>query len=478
MDGRQKSDAQSESANDQNNNEVIDLTQVIQEGKNDDVIDLTNVLDQPKKDPDALNETTDPSLDTDDALTDFKEADMDEEGLIDFAEMEKTLEVDIAESLLEEDENEDAIDLAEAATPDAALDADLNDDSKDDEEEDIIDLAEAAIPDAAVDADLDDEGKDDDEDIIDLMEAATPETAVDADLDDEGKDDDEDIIDLMEAATPEAAVDADLDEIADLDPTSAVSPPDPLESAEIIDLNLSTESIPADENIDDDIINLAVMEEALETDLSDTLTDDSQDDEEEALDLLDSVEPDIQAVQEDNATDSSPSEPPLFADTLDTNEEIDIPTTQDTGYDEDLLAPDEYDNDDDIIDLAEMEAALDTDTAETILDDDHKEDENVIDLLSGAAPKTLEAIDGKDETRDVGLPLDTIDEKPPHEESPAAPPVSLSEDQIEAALERTIRNIYGEKIEQLMIQTIEKTVLQEIAKIKQALMENDDDVSN
>jgi hypothetical protein len=60
---------------------------------------------------------------------------------------------------------------------------------------------------------------------------------------------------------------------------------------------------------------------------------------------------------------------------------------------------------------------------------------------------------------------------------PASPsePVPLTEAQIEAALERTIEKIYGEKIEQLMIRTIEKTVTREIARIKNALLEDEDD---
>ncbi|MBR9986657.1 MAG: hypothetical protein KFF68_12170, partial [Desulfosarcina sp.] len=60
---------------------------------------------------------------------------------------------------------------------------------------------------------------------------------------------------------------------------------------------------------------------------------------------------------------------------------------------------------------------------------------------------------------------------------PASPsePVPLTEAQVEAALERTILKIYGEKIEQLMIRTIEKTVTREIARIKNALLDDEDD---
>ncbi|MEE4113663.1 MAG: hypothetical protein V2I40_12675 [Desulfobacteraceae bacterium] len=60
---------------------------------------------------------------------------------------------------------------------------------------------------------------------------------------------------------------------------------------------------------------------------------------------------------------------------------------------------------------------------------------------------------------------------------PPSAPIPLTEAQIEAALARTIEKIYGEKIEQLMIRTIEKTVTREIVRIKNALLEDDDDVT-
>ncbi|WP_372682346.1 hypothetical protein [Desulfosarcina sp.] len=59
---------------------------------------------------------------------------------------------------------------------------------------------------------------------------------------------------------------------------------------------------------------------------------------------------------------------------------------------------------------------------------------------------------------------------------PPPEPVPLTEAQVEAALERTIEKIYGERIEQLLIRTIEKTVTREIVRIKNALLEDDDDM--
>ena len=88
-------------------------------------------------------------------------------------------------------------------------------------------------------------------------------------------------------------------------------------------------------------------------------------------------------------------------------------------------------------------------------------------------------------------PADSWVEQPPPAEkplaativTPLAPPeapsatvetVALTEQQLSDCLERVIEKIYGEKIESLMIQAIEKTVKEEIAKIKKALLEDDD----
>ena len=54
--------------------------------------------------------------------------------------------------------------------------------------------------------------------------------------------------------------------------------------------------------------------------------------------------------------------------------------------------------------------------------------------------------------------------------------IVLTEQQLEAALIQAVERIYGEKIEQLLLQTIEKTVRQEIAKIKNALLEDGDEM--
>lgn len=55
-----------------------------------------------------------------------------------------------------------------------------------------------------------------------------------------------------------------------------------------------------------------------------------------------------------------------------------------------------------------------------------------------------------------------------------AEPLFMTDQQVAEALERVVRTLYGEKIEALMIQAVEKTVKEEIAKIKKALLEDDD----
>lgn len=50
--------------------------------------------------------------------------------------------------------------------------------------------------------------------------------------------------------------------------------------------------------------------------------------------------------------------------------------------------------------------------------------------------------------------------------------VSITEQQLEVAVQRVVEKVYGEKIEHLIIQTIEKTIKQEIAEIRQSLIDD------
>jgi hypothetical protein len=59
-------------------------------------------------------------------------------------------------------------------------------------------------------------------------------------------------------------------------------------------------------------------------------------------------------------------------------------------------------------------------------------------------------------------------------ETSDADEISVSEKQIEAALERVIEKKFAEKIEPLIFDTVERVILQEIKKIKAALLEDVD----
>lgn len=50
--------------------------------------------------------------------------------------------------------------------------------------------------------------------------------------------------------------------------------------------------------------------------------------------------------------------------------------------------------------------------------------------------------------------------------------ITVTEQQLEDALTRVIENVYGEKIEQLLIQTVEKAIKQEIEEIRRALLDD------
>lgn len=51
----------------------------------------------------------------------------------------------------------------------------------------------------------------------------------------------------------------------------------------------------------------------------------------------------------------------------------------------------------------------------------------------------------------------------------------LTKDQLEAAIERVVRSLYGEKIERLLIDAVEKTVTEEIARLKAAILGKTDE---
>ena len=318
MDGRQKPDALPENGNDLNDEEIIDLTQVVQKGNDDEIIDLTNVLDQLEKEPTTFDEAVE------------RLQSMDED-IIDLNNVETTLEADIS---------------------------------------------------ANAPADEDEDG----EDVIDLLDAVEPESPATA-----------------------------TDELADLEIRAETT------FTEELDLTITQEAPPADEadqdptppetmEDDDLIIDLTGMEAALDADIADTALEDEEDDE-DVIDLLDAVEPETLAPETDELADLETRAETMLAETLDSTQEPDIGIAEETS--------------------PAFADPSDEEFAPTAL----------------SQPSTTDT-------------------------------VPFTEQQLEAALERTIHRIYAEKIEHLMIQTIEKTVQREIEKIKRALLEDDDELSD
>lgn len=57
------------------------------------------------------------------------------------------------------------------------------------------------------------------------------------------------------------------------------------------------------------------------------------------------------------------------------------------------------------------------------------------------------------------------------EETADAGPVSITPEQMEAALERVVKNLYAEKIESILVDVVKKTITREIDRLKGTLLE-------
>jgi hypothetical protein len=134
----------------------------------------------------------------------------------------------------------------------------------------------------------------------------------------------------------------------------------------------------------------------------------------------------------------------------------------------------ENDEEDDIIDLNNVLEAQGTPEEDEIPllevvpeDDSHQQSEktedDVIDL------KELTTGDEPDASAPGDVLPDSTRQKANTED--LSETLTPSEKQLENALVRAIEKVYGDKIEQLLIQTIEKTIKQEIDEIKQALLD-------
>lgn len=397
MDGGRKPDPKPENENELTDEEIIDLTQVLEGGDDDDIIDLNEVLEQPGQAPDETDEGIIP--------------------LVDAIPAEKA-------TTLTEDTDEAIIDRGEAAT---TMDASISD-----TEPEIPPLsADETPPELEVD-----------EDVIDLLDKTALDTHQEEVLaapstDDEKKtaafseDTDEDIIDLEDVTT---TLDAD---IAETDPESGALPAD-------------EDSPSVDE--DEDIIDLLDVN-ATDTTGEELVESPATEVEAHIIDLMDIEKPAPEVSEDEELADlESRAEAMLISPAESTGE---------TGEDPyDAETPEE---------AAETAGP---NTGIMALDESESLVENGQAAADPAAPPEA---DTPDTVEPSALADSAVAFSPVlSPEPPAAEPSPPTDQQVEAALERVIEKIYGEKIEQMMIQTIEKTVKREIEKIKNALIEDTD----
>lgn len=397
MDGGRKPDPKPENENELTDEEIIDLTQVLEGGDDDDIIDLNEVLEQPGQAPDETDEGIIP--------------------LVDAIPAEKA-------TTLPEDTDEAIIDLGETAT---TMDASISD-------------TEPEIP--PLSADETPPEREVDEDVIDLLDMTALDThqeevpaAPSADDEKEtaafSEDTDEDIIDLEDVTT---TLDAD---IAETDPESGALPAD--------------EGSPSTEE-DEDIIDLLDVN-ATDTTEEEPVESPATEVEAHIIDLMDIEKPAPEVSEDEELADlESRAEAMLISPAESTGETGEIPYDAET--------PEE---------AAETAGP---DTGIMALDESESLVENGQAAADPAAPPEADTPDTVEPAAQADSAVAFSPVLSP--EPPAAEPSPPTDQQVEAALERVIEKIYGEKIEQMMIQTIEKTVKREIEKIKNALIEDTD----
>ncbi len=285
----------------------------------------------------------------------------------------------------------------------------------------------------------------DDEAVIDLLDVATTlesdlaEVAVSASPSEETagmSDDADDVIDLLDVAT---TLESDLAEVA-----VSASPP---------------EEAAGTSDDADDVIDLLDVAATLEPHIDEPQppapafeeTAGAMEADEPIIDLLDTLEPQTAEAETTVNADNELADLKTRADAIltDTSAVFDFETPEEAAEtaspDDDFMVLD----DEEIIGAPIIpEPATRAEQAETPVDAALPAEESV-----GSA---------------MFMPVTSI------ETTAANEPVPLTEQQVEDALQRVIEKIYGAKIEHLLIQTIEKTVTREIAKIKNALLEEDD----
>lgn len=265
-----------------------------------------------------------------------------------------------------------------------------------------------------------------DEEIIDLTQVI------------EGRDDD-DIIDLNDILEQPGQAPEETDE----------------EVIPLVDAIPTEETAALSEDTDDEIIDLKDVATTLEASISEP-------------------EPEVPALPKNQVEPVAETDEDII-DLLDvTAEAVPAPTSSDDGADiidlTDINAPAPTLSDDpELGDLESRAEAMLADSTDSTIGPG-------LDPLDIGTPEEAELpVSGSEAPALVNDPPEPIDlPSAAVPVSPVLPPEALppTDLQVETALERVIEKIYGEKIEQMMIQTIEKTVMREIEKIKNALIED------
>ena len=267
--------------------------------------------------------------------------------------------------------------------------------------------------------------------------------------------------------------------IIDLKDEMAVDPADD----EPIDLTEVAEESPAEYR--DEAVEAGT--DATAADESPTMPEEALKGDEEIIDLLQAVEEPIakdpdETVFED-ATEPTENQAPiaLEEETADAAEEITLTMDAESVVD-DVSVPAE---DEAVIDLTDSagETTLETeDIGEPIsedfdtaaeFDDISEIDNDLIQEATGAMDESNSETIVHDALKDdfsdsLGIELDS--EEDAKENLPGTDKVT--NEQVEAALERVIKKMFYEKIDRLLVDTIEKTVTREIERLKKALLDD------
>ena len=242
-------------------------------------------------------------------------------------------------------------------------------------------------------------------------------------------------------------------------------------------IELTEEALPIDQ--EDEVLELS--EEAGDQDAMEALTLEVDDDSSETEDILELEE--AASGLEDEGTLEVVDEAPLSENeaplTLELTEEEDLDTSEmslpepsedegpaedEWGLSLDIDEPeDEKEEVSDTPDDIDLPKGLELGEA---LDEAIENEPVIQDDLADVEGVSLDAAeDLSEEPKKIEQPLQDITS------APAAAPVDISPDQIEAALERIIEKKLSEKIDDLLIQAIEDAVTKEIDRIKRLLMD-------